>query len=125
LLVVAGVVVTLATWCTGYVRTATVRDAPGARPTRGGVYRDGTYTAWGDSRHGRILATVVIRRGRISAAEITTCRMRYPCSMIAMLPGQVVTRQGTDVDLVSGATQSAEAFSMAVDRALEQATRNR
>jgi uncharacterized protein with FMN-binding domain len=123
--VAAGVVVTVATWSAGYVRTAAIRDAPGARPMRAGVYRDGTYTAWGDSRHGRILATVVIRRGRISSAVITTCRMRYPCSMIAMLPEQVVTRQGADVDIVSGATQSGEAFSMAVDRALAQATRQR
>jgi len=66
---------------------------------------------------------VVIRRGRIASAEITTCRMRYSCSLIAALPPQVVARQGPDVDIVSGATQSGEAFSRAVSQALAQAVR--
>jgi uncharacterized protein with FMN-binding domain len=49
--------------------------------------------------------------------------MRYPCSMIAMLPPQVVARQSADVDIVSGATQSGQAFSLAIDRALAKAVR--
>lgn len=125
LLVAAGLILALATWSIGLVRTASVRNATGARPARPGVYRDGTYSAWGDSIHGRVLATVVIRRGRISSAEITRCRMRYPCSMIAMLPSQVVARQGADVDIVSGATQSGQAYAAAVAGALEQAVRER
>lgn len=123
LLAGAGVLLLLASYTVGYMRTAPARDPLVARPTHRGLYRDGTYSAWGDSRHGRVYATVVIRRGRIVSSEITTCRMRYPCSMIAALPPQVVARQGAEVDLVSGATQSAEAFSMAIDRALEQAER--
>jgi uncharacterized protein with FMN-binding domain len=110
-------------YAVGYVRTAPARAALTARPTARGLYRDGTYSGWGRSPHGRIMATVVIRRGRIAAAGITTCRMRYPCSMIAALPAQVVARQGTDVDIVSGATQSSQALSSAVDAALAQAMR--
>ena len=118
-----GVAVLLAGYAVGYARTAPARERLVARPTHRGLYRDGTYAAWGDSPHGRIFATVVIWRGRIASAELTTCRMRYPCSMVASLPSQVVARQSAEVDVVSGATQSAEAFSIAVDRALELAAR--
>ena len=38
-----------------------------------------------------------------------------------MLPGQVVSRQSADVDYVSGATQSTQAFYMAIVQALAQA----
>ena len=118
-----GLAVLAISYGVGYVRTSSARQAIAARPTHRELYRDGTYSAWGESYHGRVLATVVIRRGRIVSSEITTCRMRYPCSMIAMLPSQVVARQSAEVDVVSGASQSAEAFALAVDRALAQAAR--
>lgn len=121
--VALGVAVLLTGYVVGYVRTTPARELLVERPTHRGLYRDGTWAAWGDSPHGRVFATIVIWRGRITSAEITTCRMRYPCSMIAALPSQVVTRQGAGVDVVSGATQSAEAFSLGVDRALELAVR--
>lgn len=107
----------------GYVRTAQARRGLVAHPTTRGLYRDGVFTGWGDSIHGRVQATVTIRRGRIISAQIAKCRMRYPCSMIAALPPQVEERQSAAVDLVTGATQSAEAFSQAVDAALAQAVR--
>ncbi|MFN7984354.1 MAG: FMN-binding protein [Vicinamibacterales bacterium] len=107
----------------GYVRTTSARLRLVAHPTTRGLYRDGVFTGWGDSIHGRVQATVTIRRGRIVSAQIAKCRMRYPCSMIAALPAQVEERQSSAVDLVTGATQSAEAFSQAVDAALGQALR--
>lgn len=107
----------------GYRRTAAARAGRGARPVHLGVYRDGTFTGWGQSIHGRIQAEVVIRRGRIAEARIATCRMRYPCSMIAALPAQVAARQSAEVDIVSGASDSAEAFSLAIDHALATAAR--
>jgi len=119
----AGVLVLASSYALGYARTAGARAALGTRPIHHDVYRDGTFTGWGDSYHGRVQATVVIRRGRIASAVIATCRMRYPCSMIQALPPQVVARQSALVDVVSGASQSAEAFSMAVDRALALAAR--
>ncbi len=120
----AGVALSLAAFVVGYVRTAPARAPAGVRASHRGLYRDGTFSGWGRSPHGRILATIVIRHGRIASAEITTCRMRYPCSMIAALPAQVVARQSPEVDIVSGATQSGEAFSRAVSDALAQAVRD-
>lgn len=118
----AGLLVALV-FTAGHVRTAGARAAFGQRQTHLDRYRDGTFSAWARGYHGRILASVTIRRSRIAAVEITTCRMRYPCSLIRELPAAVVARQDPDVDIVSGATDSAQVFMAAVDAALGQAAR--
>src|ERR1700730_6037611 len=87
-----------------------------------GRYKDGTYLRWGTSRHGDIQASVVIQAGKIVSAEIAQCLTRYSCSWIAALPGQVISRQSPNVDYVSGATQSCNAFSDAVAQALSRAS---
>ena len=92
-------------------------EAPPPAP----VWKDGTYTGWGYSRHGNIEASVVIEGGRIASAIISQCRTRYSCSVIDRLPPQVAQRQSPDVDYVSGATQSADAFYGAVVAALGKA----
>jgi len=92
-------------------------DAPAAAP----LWKDGTYYGWGTSRHGNIQAAVVIEGGRIASATIAQCLTRYSCSVIANLPPQVAQRQNAEVDYVSGATQSADAFHHAVLEALSQA----
>lgn len=94
-----------------------------AQPVTGdrGPYRDGVYLGWGSSRHGDIQASVEIRDGRIYGATISQCLTRYSCSWISMLPGQVVVRQSAETDVVSGATQSSDAFYYAVIEALKQA----
>lgn len=83
--------------------------------------KDGVYTGWGTSRHGDIQASVEIKGGRITAASISQCLTRYSCSWISALPPQVVVRQSADVDYVSGATQSTNAFYYAVVEALQKA----
>jgi uncharacterized protein with FMN-binding domain len=84
-------------------------------------YKDGTFYGWGTSRHGDIQAAVVIEGGRIASAYVSQCLTRYSCSWIAHLPPQVVARQSADVDYVSGATQSTNAFYYAVLEALAKA----
>jgi len=91
--------------------------APPAHPQ----LKDGTYSGWGTSRHGDIQATVVVESGRIASAVISQCLTRYSCSWIAALPPQVVARQSAEVDYVSGATQSTNAFYYAVVEALTKA----
>ena len=91
---------------------------PTAARTAAGKYKDGSYVGLGRSRHGNIEATVVVQGGKIVSAKISQCLTRYPCSMIAALPGQVVTQQSADVDFVSGATDSSLAFQQAVANAL-------
>ena len=100
--------------------TTVVEPTPPAAPVAP-QWKDGTYSGWGTSRHGDIEATVVIFGGRISSAVISQCWTRYSCSWVAHLQGQVVTRQSPEVDYVSGATQSTNAFYYAVVQALAKA----
>lgn len=86
-----------------------------------GPYKDGTYYGWGTSRHGDIQAGIEITNGRITAAWIEKCLTQYSCSWIGRLPDQVEKRQTADVDFVSGATQSTNAFYYGVVQALAQA----
>ena len=82
------------------------------------LYKDGTFLGWGTCRHGDIQASVVIEGGRIKSATIAQCLTRYSCSWIAALPPEVAVRQSPEVDYVSGATQSTNAFYYAVIEAL-------
>lgn len=106
-------------WKSDGVPTVTVPPAAPAPPKE--HWKDGIYTGWGFSPHGDIEAKVVIAGGRIESAIISQCRTRYSCGVIELLPGQVVRRQSPDVDYVSGATQSADAFFEAVATALQKA----
>ncbi len=101
------------------VATTTAVTATKAATTVG--YNDGAYTGTGTSRHGNITASVVVRGGKIVSANITQCGTRYPCSQIASLPGQVVARQSSTIDLVSGATDSSQAYQGAIKNALAKA----
>lgn len=84
-------------------------------------YKDGMFIGWGTSRHGDIQATVMIKEGKIVGAVISECLTQYSCSWISMLPQQVLDRQSAEVDFVSGATQSTNAFYYAVLNALKKA----
>jgi uncharacterized protein with FMN-binding domain len=100
---------------TASIATPTATPAPVAAS---GAYRDGSYTGLGRSRHGDIGVTVIVQGGKITAAKISQCGTRYPCSMISALPGEVVAHQSANVDFVSGATDSSTAFTEAVANAL-------
>jgi uncharacterized protein with FMN-binding domain len=82
---------------------------------------DGYYTGWGQSRHGDIQAFVTIESGRIVNAGVATCETRYPCSVISHILLQPIDLQGPDVDAVSRATESADAYYTGLVRALENA----
>lgn len=98
--------------------TASIAPTP---PQPKALYKDGTYYGWGSCRHGDIQASVTIHDGKIAATAITQCLTRYSCSWIADLPSQVVKRQSPEVDYVSGASQSTDAFYGAIVAALSKA----
>lgn len=100
---------------------STIAPSTAASTSSAGQYRDGVYTGTGMNRHGDLEVSVTIKNGRIASANIARCGMQYPCSRISMLPGQVVSRQSTDVDIVTGATMSTEAYQEATQQALAQA----
>lgn len=84
-------------------------------------WRDGTFTGWGTSRHGDIKAQVVIRDGRIVESGIVSCETRYPCDVIERIIPQPVQFQSPEVDRVSRATESADAYYYALVNALAEA----
>lgn len=83
--------------------------------------KDGIYTGWGTSRHGDIESRVEIRNGRIISASIAQCLTMYSVYWIAALPPQVVKRQSPEVDVISGATESSNAFYDGIVLALKKA----
>jgi uncharacterized protein with FMN-binding domain len=95
--------------------TSAANSDPSAR------FKDGVYQGRGSCPHGDIVAQVAIKKGQIVYAGIADCLTRYSCSVIHMLPEQIVMRQSTMVDVVSGATESTEAFQDAVADALLKA----
>lgn len=82
---------------------------------------DGYYTGWGQSRHGDIQAFVRIENGRIVDAGVASCETRYPCDVIERILLQPVEFQSADVDRVSRATESADAYYNGLVMALEHA----
>ncbi len=96
--------------------------AAGGRQAQASGLRDGSYTGVGNSRHGGMEVTVVVKGGKLVSANVTGCGTRYPCSKVNPLVSEVVNRQGPPVDYVSGATDSSMAYIQAVRSALGQAS---
>ena len=106
------------------------RQAPTPQPTAAsrpnpsqvqGQYRDGTYTGQGSSRRGDVWVSVQVQGGQIANVTITRSTLQYPLRDIANLPAEVVQRQSAQVDIVSRATYSSQAFRGAVTQALNAA----
>lgn len=102
--------------------TPTATTAPRATATTTvaaqAAYKDGTYSGMGTSRRGNVWVSLTVASGKIELVSITRSTLQYPVRDIAGLPGQVVQRQSAQVDIVSGATYSSQAFRQAVSQAL-------
>lgn len=98
------------------------RTAPGGSAQQASGLHDGTFVGVGNSRHGGMQVSVIVKDGRIVSANVTGCGTRYPCSKINPLISEVVNRQSAPVDYVSGATDSSTAYIQAVRTALAHAS---
>jgi uncharacterized protein with FMN-binding domain len=99
------------------VPAASATTAPAATAAVTG-YKDGTFTGQGTSRRGGLTVAVSVQSGAITNVQITSVNTEYPVSRIASLPGAVVKQQTANVNVVSGATYSSQAFKQAVQQAL-------
>ena len=86
-----------------------------------GALTDGTFTGQGSSRRGDVWVSIDVQAGHIANVTITRSTLQYPLRDIAGLPSQVVQRQSAQVDIVSRATYSSQAFRTAVSQALSKA----
>lgn len=84
-------------------------------------YKDGTYTGMGMNRRGSIEVQVTIKNDQITDVEISDFAMHYSERDVVGLPEEVLQNQSPQVQNVSGATYSTEAFQDAVQEALNQA----
>lgn len=87
----------------------------------GQKYKDGTFNGTGMNRRGEIEVAVTINKDKITDAQITNWGMHYSESDIVGMPGEVIKRQSANVDFVSGATYSSQAFTDAIQDALNKA----
>jgi uncharacterized protein with FMN-binding domain len=85
------------------------------------IYKDGTFYGTGINNIGSVKVAVTIKHDKITSVEIVSCDTQYPESEISHLPQQVLARQSSKIDIVSGATLSSEDFQSAVADALQQA----
>ena len=90
-------------------------------PSPATTYKDGSYTGKGNSRHGGMQVKVVIKDGKITSANVTSCSTRYPCSDINPLIRAAVSKQSVPANHVSGASDSSKAYKQALTSALAQA----
>ena len=115
--------------------TATVEATPEATPastTPASPYADGVYTGDGvsASHWGTVQAKVTIKDGVISNLSVvnyphsTSLSIRIAQSVLPTLMKEVVTRQSSQVDIISGATLTSEAFAQSVQSALDSARLN-
>lgn len=85
------------------------------------MYRDGSYEGAGSNRRGSIQVVVTIQKDKITDVEISRFAMHYSEQDVVDMPDEVIRKQSAQVNNVSGATYSTEAFSSAVQDALDQA----
>lgn len=113
---------------------ATTTTAPGATSTTtstavpGALYRDGTYNGdVSDAQWGYVQVQVTVQRGKVANVQF----LQYPNDrdrsvMInqyadPILIQEAVQAQSAQVDVVSGATDTSEAFMQSLGQALDQA----
>lgn len=89
------------------------------------IYTPGTYTGKSSGHEGVIQVTVTV-----SASEITNIEVDAPNETpgigtlaVDQIPGQILETQSTDVDSVSGATETSEGIIFAAQDALSQAAK--
>jgi uncharacterized protein with FMN-binding domain len=100
----------------------------GTANSQTGAYRDGTYTgSVADAFYGNLQVAATIANGRLSDVQF----VQYPNDQLEsvqvnsrampMLKSEAISSQSANVNTVSGATQSSDAFRQSLAAALSQA----
>lgn len=84
---------------------------------------DGTYEGAGKGMNGDVNVSVEVSGGKISAVNVGDHAETEGISdpAIAEMPEKIVAKNGTDVEVVSGATMTSNAIIEGVNKALEDA----
>ncbi len=86
-------------------------------------WNDGDYEGTAVGMHGDMDVAVTIKDGKISKIDIKSQEETAGVSDVALerVPKDIMKEQSTDVDTVSGATESSKAIIAAVENALTKA----
>ncbi|WP_026888960.1 FMN-binding protein [Clostridium beijerinckii] len=89
-----------------------------------GKYNDGTYDGIGQGKSPNLKVAVTVKDDKITNVEIVSNNETKGKEALAVIPSEIIEKQSTEVDAVSGATMTSKGIIMAVNDALNQAVRN-
>ena len=95
-----------------------------ARPAAS-QWKDGAYPGKAEGVHGEIDLTVTVEKGKIAKIEVTHQSEAAGVSDLAFqrVPQEIIEKQTTKVDAVSGASLSSKAIMAAAEDALSKAVK--
>lgn len=91
-------------------------------PEQNGMYKAGTYEGSADGYGGPLTVSVTLSTDKIEKVEVKSHNETQGIGTKAIdaLPGEIVSKNSADVDLVSGATMSSKAIIAAVKDAMKE-----
>jgi uncharacterized protein with FMN-binding domain len=94
-----------------------------ARPAA--QWKDGVYPGKAEGVHGDIELSVTVEKGKIAKIEVTKQSEAAGVSDVAFqrVPQEIIEKQSTTVDAVSGASLSSKAIMAAAEDALRKAVK--
>jgi NosR/NirI family nitrous oxide reductase transcriptional regulator len=89
-----------------------------------GKYNNGTYNGIGQGKSPDLKVAVTVKDDKITNVEIVSNNESKGKEALEVIPKEIIEKQSTEVDAVSGATMTSKGIMMAVNDALSQAVRN-
>jgi urocanate reductase len=88
-------------------------------------WKDGSYQGKAEGAHGEVSVQVTVAKGRIAKVEILSQAEEAGVSDLALsrVPEEIVKKQGTDVEAVSGASMTSKGIMAAARDALRKASK--
>jgi len=88
-------------------------------------WKDGAWQGKAEGAHGDVVLTVTVEKGKIKAITVDQQQEASGVSDAAFerVPREIIQKQSTNVDAVSGASLSSKAIMAAADDALAKATK--
>jgi uncharacterized protein with FMN-binding domain/Pyruvate/2-oxoacid:ferredoxin oxidoreductase delta subunit len=89
----------------------------------GNLYKDGRYTGIGRGRRNNLIVDVTVQNNKITNINLISYRedLQYIKQAMTPMSEKIITAQSTEVDVISGATQTSNGIKDAVNKALEKA----
>lgn len=106
----------------GNNNSSSEQKTPEETETKKSVYKDGTYTGFGDGMNGKVKVSVTISQDKITSISVgeNSEDEEYLAEAKGVID-RIIASQSTDVDVISGATYSSNGIIGGVNEALSKA----